>query len=680
MKEEIRKTFHQYLQQFEKDEDVCENFKSLILEQLGVCSELNPFINEFISIAKKQNYSYALPLGYAMMFFFTYGSDIDLAISYNEKARELFMKLPDYKERDGILTVANNAVIAHTIKEDYGAAYQEIITAMPLAEKSGRISYYSAFLNNGAIILREFGLYKKAIQQVEETLEKRDLIGDSNFFITIFLLNSLYLYAKETTKVRNLLDTYLPEIVEMNYFDESFFSKQYMEADIIDDNRESAKKWYNKIINSYDFEKNDPMDNQEVHLSLARYHMYQKEYEKAREYYDILLNHMDNTLGHKRHILEEVGQLYECLNDYEKAYYYLKEVKKLNNIYSRFIDDMYRQEIEDVWEKNRMLSYEVLYDRLIDITEFGKMVTSCLNKEQLKEVINKHSGRIFSFDQWELLLYNDAKQKFVSLDNISYSLKQFPTLAECVQLKEPIKFANLTAEPKIKISLGKLCNENTNSMLLQPIFYQERIQAIFCMKSNQIENFSRADLRLLKVFADYLATAIHNVQIFRDAIEKSSYDYLCGIYNRSALMQHGEHMLVRAKEKQHSIGVMMIDIDDFKQINDTYGHLSGDEVIKQVTSILKENKNYGIIARFGGEEFILLIDNISEKDLYNLAEHIRYHCEKCSIPINGKQIHFTISIGCSYQEQATTSLQDLFNEADQRLYIAKRNGKNCVQM
>lgn len=680
MKEDIKKTFEHYLQLLEKDESISDNFKKLVLEQLGLCNEIDPYINQFLCIAEKHNYSYALPMGYAMKFFITYGKDIDLAIAYNEKARELFMKIPDYKEHEGILTVANNAVISNIIKEDYGAAYQEILTSMPLAEKNGRISYYSAFLNNGAIILREFGLYKKAIQQVEETLEKRDLIGDSNFFVTIFLLTSLYLYAKETDKVRNLLDEHLSEMIKLDYYDEYIFYKQYMEAAIIDDNKEEAEKWYNKIIKSYHFENNDLLDNQEVYLSIARYHMYQNEYETALEYYEKILTHLDETLGHKRHILEEVGQLYEKLNDYEKAYHYLKQAHDLSITYTAFIDDMYRQEIEDVWEKNRMLSYEFMYDRLIDITEYGKVVTSCLNKEQLIEVINKHVGRIFSFDNWELLIFDEAQNEFISLNNISYPLSDYSILANCMRIKEPIKYANLEAEAEVKNSLGKLCDESTNSLMLQPIIYEDRMQAIFCMKSNLIENFSRTDLRLLKVFADYLAIAIHNVQQFSDAVEKSSYDYLCGIYNRSALMHHGELMLQNAKGNQLPIGAMMIDIDDFKIINDTFGHMKGDDVIRQVTSIMQENQHHGIIARFGGEEFILLIDNISKQELYNIAENIRYSCEKSNITHEQDEIHFTISIGCSYELHSTYSLQELFNEADQKLYVAKRNGKNCVQM
>lgn len=680
MKEELQKTFNDYLNRFEEDETICENFKKLVLEQMGLGEALKPVLERYIEIATRHNYAYALPLGYAMMFFLHYGKDLDLAISYNEKAREMFMRLPDYKEHDGILTVANNALLGQILKGNYGAAYQEIIAAMPIAEKGEKITYYSAFLNNGAIILREFGLYKKAIQQVEETLEKRDFIGDSNFYTTVFLLSSLYLANKDTDKVKKLLDTYVPELIKTDYFDVNIFNLGYLDAAILDDDQPLADELYHKLMNVFDETKYDAMDNSEVYFTLGHYHMYRKEYEQALKYYTILNENKDNFFGHRRQLLEDMAQLYEGLQDYEKAYSYLKEAHELTKTFISFIDDIYHKEIEDVWEKNRMLSYEVMYDRLLVITEFGKVVTSCLNWEQLVDVISQHAYRIFSYDDWELLIYEEPRQYFKSIKGLEYDVAKHPLLMQCVLKNAPHKLNNWNAETDLVNQLGLLYDENSRSMLLQPVNYQGDFLALFCMKSNQIENFSRTDQGLLQIFSDYIAIAIHNVQQYADALEKSSYDYLSGIYNRSALMKYGEEMLKESIEKNQSIGALMMDIDDFKNINDTYGHMQGDIVICQVTSILKIHQRHGIIARFGGEEFILLINSLSKQEFYELAENIRYSCEICEVPNADKRISFTISIGCCYREVPPSSLHDLFDEADQRMYIAKRNGKNCVQM
>lgn len=680
MKEELQKTFDDYLNRFEVDESVCENFKKLLLEQMGLGNALEPILVRYIEIAKRHNYSYGLPLGYAMMFYLYYGKNLDLAIDYNEKAREMFMRLPDYKEHDGILTVANNALLAHILKGNYGTAYQEIIAAMPIAEKGGRITYYSAFLNNGAIILREFGLYKKAIQQVEETLAKRDFIGDSNFYTTVFLLTSLYLAVKDTDKVKNLLDKYVPELRKTDYFDEKLFSLGYLDAAILDDDQKLADELYHKFMDTYDQAKYDDMDNCEVYFTLARYHMYRKQYDQALKYYMILIENKDGFFGHRRQLLEETAQLYEYMQDYDKAYFYLQEAHELTKTFITFIDDIYHQEIEDVWEKNRMLSYEVMYDRLLVITEFGKTVTSCLSLQQLLDVINQHAGRIFTFDDWEVLICDELHQCFKSIKGTLYAFDQHPLLVECARKNASHKLNNLDTEKDLANQLGLLYDECSRSMLLQPVNYQGELLALFCMKSNQIENFSRTDQGLLQIFADYIAIAVHNVGQYSDALEKSSIDYLSGIYNRSALMKYGEDMLQSAINKKTSIGTLMIDIDDFKKINDTYGHMQGDVVICQVTSIMKNYQKHGILARFGGEEFILLIDSLSKQELYELAENIRYACEMCEIPDSQNIINFTISIGCCHREVPPSSLHELFDEADQRMYIAKRNGKNCVQM
>lgn len=680
MKEELRKTFDDYLNRLEVDETVCENFKKLVLEQMGLGNALEPFVERYIEISQRHNYTYALPLGYAMMFFLNYGQNLDLAISYNEKAREMFMRMPDYKEHDGILTVANNALLGHILKGNYGAAYQEILSAMPIAEKGEKITYYSAFLNNGSIILREFGLYKKAIQQVEETLEKRDFIGDSNFYTTVFLLSSLYIANKDTDKVKKLLDKYVPELIKTDYFDVNIFNLGYLDAAILDDDQQLADKLYQQLMGVFDEKKYDAMDNCEVYLTLGHYHMYRKEFDKALKYYTILIENKDSFFGHRRQLFEDMAQLYEGLGDYDKAYAYMKDAHELTKTFISFIDDIYHKEIEDVWEKNRMLSYEVMYDRLLVITEFGKIVTSCLSWQQLLEVIAQHAGRIFSFDDWELLIYDEPEHCFKSVKGIVYDVDQHPLLMECVLKNAPHKLNNWNAEVDLVNQLGQLYDEQSRSMLLQPVNYQSELLALFCMKSNQIENFSRTDQGLLQIFSDYIGIAINNVQQYADALEKSSYDYLSGIFNRSALMKYGEDMLQEAIAQKEPIGALMIDIDDFKKINDTYGHMQGDVVICQVTAIMKVHQRHGLIARFGGEEFILLINSLSKQEFYELAENIRYSCEMCEIPIPDKKIGFTISIGCCYRELPPSSLHELFDEADQRMYIAKRNGKNCVQM
>lgn len=680
MKIELQRTFEEYFQQFEISEEVNTKLKRLILENIGLQDELHPMMERFFQIAKERNYAYSIALGYSMVFYFLYSNDIDRAIAYNEKARTLLKQIPDYEKSEAILTVANNAVLGNILKENYGAAYMEILQAMPMAEKSDRITYYSAFLNNGAIILAEFGLYKKAIQQVEETLQKRDMIGESNYIVTIFLYGNLCVSAGDIVKLKKIIHDYAPYIETAELFDTTMFHKFYVEAAMMENNQTEAKRAFQYLQDTYIFEHNDMIDNAEVYLVYARYYMFIQDYEEASHYYHIVLKNLDSLLGHKRQIYEEMAILYAHQHQYQKAYASLQKANARNQHYVSFIDDMYRHELEDVWEKNRMLSYEILYQRLLDITTFGKTVISSLTRNQLIDVIHTHLPQIFQYDICRLMLYDEKKQQFQSLDGTIFLSANLSFLKPCVVDKDAIIHSNIKPGDAICEQLDSLYDSGIRSILMQPVTYQNTLLAMIYFGSEQINFFSHADQGLLQVFADYVAIALHNIYQFEDAVEKSSYDYLTGTFNRSALMKRGEDMLLMAKANNDSIGVLMMDIDNFKNINDTYGHIKGDEVIRKVTAVMDVHKQHGIIARFGGEEFILLIDHITKHQLYQIAEQIRYDCENSHLYVSGSLIDFTISIGGCYHTDIHTSLKALFEEADQRLYIAKRNGKNCVQM
>lgn len=680
MKIELQRTFEEYFQQFEISEEVNTKLKRLILENIGLQDELHPMMERFFQIAKERNYAYSIALGYSMVFYFLYSNDIDRAIAYNEKARTLLKQIPDYEKSEAILTVANNAVLGNILKENYGAAYMEILQAMPMAEKSDRITYYSAFLNNGAIILAEFGLYKKAIQQVEETLQKRDMIGESNYIVTIFLYGNLCVSAGDIVKLKKIIHDYAPYIETAELFDTTMFHKFYLEAAMMENNQTEAKRAFQYLQDTYIFEHNDMIDNAEVYLVYARYYMFIQDYEEASHYYHIVLKNLDSLLGHKRQIYEEMAILYAHQHQYQKAYASLQKANARNQHYVSFIDDMYRHELEDVWEKNRMLSYEILYQRLLDITTFGKTVISSLTRNQLIDVIQTHLPQIFQYDICRLMLYDEKKQQFQSLDGTIFLSANLSFLKPCVVDKDAIIHSNIKPGDAICEQLDSLYDSGIRSILMQPVTYQNTLLAMIYFGSEQINFFSHADQGLLQVFADYVAIALHNIHQFEDAVEKSSYDYLTGTFNRSALMKRGEDMLLMAKANNDSIGVLMMDIDNFKNINDTYGHIKGDEVIRKVTAVMDAHKQHGIIARFGGEEFILLIDHITKHQLYQIAEQIRYDCENSHLYVSGSLIEFTISIGGCYHTNIHTSLKALFEEADQRLYIAKRNGKNCVQM
>ena len=168
--------------------------------------------------------------------------------------------------------------------------------------------------------------------------------------------------------------------------------------------------------------------------------------------------------------------------------------------------------------------------------------------------------------------------------------------------------------------------------------------------------------------------ALENIQIVTNHANR---DPLTGLYNRRYFYEH-IYEYIEYNENHEKFAIAMIDIDDFKTINDTYGHDTGDRVIVRLSEILMSNTNYrDIVSRFGGEEFCVVLKNINRFSAVDILDRLRAELES-SVVYSGKKepITFTVSIGISlYLEEG---LEETINQADMMLYKAKNSGKNQV--
>ncbi|MCK9478413.1 MAG: diguanylate cyclase [Firmicutes bacterium] len=158
----------------------------------------------------------------------------------------------------------------------------------------------------------------------------------------------------------------------------------------------------------------------------------------------------------------------------------------------------------------------------------------------------------------------------------------------------------------------------------------------------------------------------------------ATYDMLCDIYNRNKLYEEIDYAMCNLRKVGGSLSLLMIDIDFFKQINDNYGHLSGDMVIRKVAQSLKKAIGESAsVGRYGGEEFIVVLPEADAQEAFNFAERIRRHIEDIEFEVKKDLIRLTISIGiATIYNKGSTSLQSLIKRADKALYIAKNSGRN----
>jgi diguanylate cyclase len=164
-------------------------------------------------------------------------------------------------------------------------------------------------------------------------------------------------------------------------------------------------------------------------------------------------------------------------------------------------------------------------------------------------------------------------------------------------------------------------------------------------------------------------------------LELSATDALTELKNRGHFDRVFQSAVVHAYRYQEPLSLLMLDIDHFKQFNDNYGHLVGDDCLKMVAQCVRQlvTRPQDLAARYGGEEFVVLLPSTPRKGALDVAERIRVAVEKMAFPLSGQTLHLTISIGvCTVTPDKADATAEIFGRADNALYQAKANGRNCV--
>ena len=322
-----------------------------------------------------------------------------------------------------------------------------------------------------------------------------------------------------------------------------------------------------------------------------------------------------------------------------------------------------------------------------------------------------------SIDQYGVLLH-EIGQRLISMPDLGAALAEIVELvkrmieAEECQVILADKFENLN-EFGIPISFAQKTIENQSatifsnapeefsenndpvtqplqSMLLVPVIIDLRVVAlIFAKKSRQVSKpFINSDLQLALAVSNQVAMSIQRNWVEGELIHNSNHDSLTDLPNRALFLERLNQSIERSKQ-QNGIGfaVLFFDIDDFKVVNDSLGHATGDKLLIAVAERLKHNiRNFDIvarnsvIARFGGDEFAILLDNIGEiQSALATANRLNGILSK-PFNINGKQIFSTVSIGLAISTMGYENPDDILRDADMAMYQAKELGKSRVEV
>jgi two-component system cell cycle response regulator len=184
----------------------------------------------------------------------------------------------------------------------------------------------------------------------------------------------------------------------------------------------------------------------------------------------------------------------------------------------------------------------------------------------------------------------------------------------------------------------------------------------------------------LQVGKRILALQHELIQAREELRFQANHDALTGIFSRAAVLSVLDRELQRGARSGMPIGILMIDLDHFKRINDTYGHLTGDAVLREVADRMNRVlRSYDSLGRYGGEEFLAVLPDCYPEDLHTVAERVRSAVSDIPFGIETTSLAVTVSVGGIVTSHATPSLESL-SVADAMLYEAKRNGGNRVEL
>lgn len=209
-----------------------------------------------------------------------------------------------------------------------------------------------------------------------------------------------------------------------------------------------------------------------------------------------------------------------------------------------------------------------------------------------------------------------------------------------------------------------------------PLTFEENVLGILWVWG---AGLTRADLPIMSIFAKQVGISLERARLFQEVQSLALTDPLTGLHNRRSLFELGRLEFSRAHRMDREFSCMMLDLDHFKQINDTHGHPAGDQVLKEFAYRCKSSvREIDLVGRYGGEEVIILLPDTNRKLAMQVAERLRASIAATPINVSSLEIPLTVSIGVATMDEHTLHLETLIARADQAMYIAKHRGRNRI--
>ena len=333
-----------------------------------------------------------------------------------------------------------------------------------------------------------------------------------------------------------------------------------------------------------------------------------------------------------------------------------------------------------------------LLERLLTCFEFSKILVNTFDMEALVRTVVEKFNELIPASNWSILLLEPDTQELhffvaVGLDTQKIKdlrLKVGEGIAGTVaQNGKPIFIQDVQTDNRFCSKVDKTTGFETRSIICLPLSVRRQIIGVLEVINIENENFFlNTYLPLLNILADYIAIAVDNVYNFKKLQETSFIDDLTGFYNTRYLAWTLDNQVTRIMQEGSKLSVVFLDMDDFKKVVDTHGHLLGSKVLVEVAKVIGSLLDpQDSLVRYGGDEFIILLPKQDRDTALEFVRRLqRAVNHSCYLIEEGINLSLTASYGIATLPDDASDKADLLKLADAALFSSKSRGKDTIMM
>lgn len=329
-------------------------------------------------------------------------------------------------------------------------------------------------------------------------------------------------------------------------------------------------------------------------------------------------------------------------------------------------------------------------DKIIACLDVGKLLTSTLNLQDILELIMQKISHLVDAQNWSLLLKDSVTGELTfeivegenkkSLQGVRLPPGR-SIVSSVVESGTPVFLSNARSDPRFNDSIDIITRFRTESIICVPLMiYGEVLGAIEIINVKDLETFKAEELPVLSILADYAAIAIKNSHFVAKIQRMSIMDEYTGLYNARYLHQILDGMIHRANGKGSTLAAVFVDLDNFKEVVDTYGHLSGTQVLREIGETISARlSEEDILIKYGGDEYVILMPGVDKQTALGKTERILQsirisdYLQSASTPVR-----LTASFGIAVYPVDATTKTELLIRADNSMYKVKKSRKNGI--